>query len=430
MDTESSSHYHLSHPQNSTKSYPCHCPPDSVPGTVLLFYRYFANNPVLPVEHAAKTQSPEDLAAFHRDIATSLALTGKLRIAKEGFNITIAGSASHINEYVDACCRHWSFSGLSLTTEEDRRAFFKPTPGCPCVFCDLGVKVCEEITPMGVTGYSPRDWGSVREVQPGEWHALLTTENREEAVLLDVRNHYESALGYFASSSGSPAIRPQVRRFGQFPQYIKRRRLDGQIQIDKHKPKRIFSYCTGGIRCEKATRFMTENLPRGDTEVLTLKGGIAAYLSWIDNEIRAGRLTPNDSLFKGRNYVFDGRGSVGLEGGGEEVVGVCHGCSSLADGTKKCSSAGCHLELVICPDCAQGEVLCCQDCGRLGEEIHSGRIDKRPMCACERTREMRLWGDEAAKIPKKQAWKKWKQQELIAKGRKEQVSIQVQIIQA
>jgi predicted sulfurtransferase len=419
MDTESPVH-HLSQAENSTKSYPCYCSPDSEPGSVLLFYRYFANNPVLPVEHASKTQSPEDLAAFHRDLATSLALTGKLRIAKEGFNITIGGNVSHINEYVNACCQHWSFSDLPLSTEEERNTFFKPTPGCCCVFRNLSIKVCDEITPMGVTGYSPRNWSSVREIGPAEWHELLTASpaSAGDVVLLDVRNHYESALGYFTSSSGSRAIRPQVRRFSQFPQYIKRRRLDGQIQIDTHKPKKIFSYCTGGIRCEKATRFMAENLPQVDMEVLTLKGGIAAYLSWIDNEIRGVRLTPNDSLFKGRNYVFDGRGSVGLEGGGEEVVGVCHRCLSPADGTKKCMSTGCHLELVVCRDCAD-EAVCCTDCKRLDDETKADTRGKRPMCECERMRERRLWAEDGTKTSRKQHWKNGR--------RKKQVEIHIEV---
>lgn len=417
-------------PRSSTKPYPCTCLPTAEPGTVLLFYRYFSKMPVLPAKFKTHASTPEDLAIFHRDLAGSLDLTGKLRIAKEGFNITIAGPALGVAHYITTCISHWSFAGLFLDTQEERDGFFKPSPGCSCVFKDLSVKVCAEITPMGVTGYSPRDWDVVKEVEPGRWHKMLTSCKREDVgeregkvVLLDVRNHYESSLGFFTTSSGVPAIRPQVRRFSQFPQLIKRRRIQGQI----HRPKTILSYCTGGIRCEKATRFMAENLnSQDDVKVLTLKGGIAAYLSWVDGEIKAGRMTAKDSLFRGRNYVFDGRGSVGLESGGEEIVGCCHGCGSAADGMRKCKSTGCHLELVLCPSCTQESIFCCQDCAQLEAETSKGRIAKTPMCKCEREREAKLWGDQSENVElrKRDAQRK----EPVGIHRKEQVNIQVQLI--
>ena len=159
------------------------------------------------------------------------------------------------------------------------------------------------------------------------------------------------------------------------------------------------AYCTGGIRCEKATRWMLEKtqMKPGD-EVYTLEGGIQAYLMWMEEEIQAGRKTAKNSLFKGKNFVFDARGSLGLDGvhdgGGmeREPVAKCHICSNPEDRLSKCRSKGCHLVLVVCEKCEEGDVRCCGSCAELDRA--SSTEGPRPICLCEMEREARLWGEE------------------------------------
>jgi predicted sulfurtransferase len=437
-------------PPPSKPAYPCRCPPSTPPGTVLLFYRYYAAPPSI---HSPP--SPPSLQTFHSQLATRLSLTGKLRLSTEGFNITIAGPTPSINTYITALLLHPSLTGLPLSTPAQQMAFFKPTPGCSCVFPDLSIRICEEITPMAVTDYTPKDWDVVTEVEPREWHELLTSSpsNQEsELTLLDVRNHYESSLGYFvsASSAANTTIRPPIRRFSQFPLYIRKRGLEGlgmapapssavkNTRADDSPPpcpRKILSYCTGGIRCEKASRFLAESLPPSPSqpiEILTLRGGITSYLLWLDSQIQLGSLTAQDSVFKGRNYVFDGRGSVGLANGGEEIVGVCVKCGVKGEGVRKCRSPGCGLEVGVCGECE--EVVCCEDCGEMDLKKWVEEGGKRPMCQCEKDREAMLWGgDKDAQIGKAQrtqGWKTKRRKDLVqgSSEKKEKVEIRVKLI--
>jgi predicted sulfurtransferase len=361
-------------------------------------------------------------------------LAGKARIASEGFNITLGGTREGIAAYISACLTHWSFSGLLLSTPQVQDQFFKPSAGCACVFGPdrpISVRVTAEITPMGVTGYIPNDWTSVEALSPQEFHRRCYEEGADERILLvDVRNHYESRIGYFISPrNGEPALRPPIRRFSQWPLYVKRRlrkELEAGEKIDEiedgeksmarrggdttnRNRRQIMTYCTGGIRCEKGVRWMQEQVDLREGErVCTLHGGIAAYLAWMEEEVKVGRKRPEESLFRGRNYVFDARGSTGLSSAVmAEPVSACHICHEPSDSLSKCRSKGCHLVLVVCDDCNTGrDPRCCTDCRNMDEAgMASGENEcmlgpqphPRPMCSCERERETQLWGGERAR---------------------------------
>ena len=438
-------------------SFTCTCPASSSSGggLVLLFYRYFSSPPVLiPLVH----QTPAELAAFHTSLIEKHNLGGKLRIANEGFNITVGGTREDIEAYMNACVEHWSFASLGLNNssaeegekEKRRYEFFKPTTGgCRCVFGpgEASVKITSEITPMGVEGYRPRDWDIVQSLKPEEFHEKCLRSKNEDGegkiMLLDVRNHYESRIGYFVDPrTGEKALRPGIRRFSQFPMYVKKyfgshRNESGNGSVNGEEKARgsreIMGYCTGGIRCEKSMRFLAENIDRkqGD-KVFTLKGGIAAYLMWMDEEIREGKKKPEDSLFKGKNYVFDARGSMGLqEGEGKgEPVSSCHLCGKAEDRLSKCRSKGCHLILVVCGDCEEvGDPRCCEDCRDLDQAVirdGEGEDKKvsRPVCMCEKVREVELWGGERVKTQKTQARRKGKRLEPSEEG----IDIRIKII--
>lgn len=383
-------------------SYTCSCPAASSPtgGTVLLFYRYFSNTPALPDAFAASRHDAQALAAFHATATARLHLAGKIRVAAEGFNITVGGTAADIAAYMELCVAHWSFAGLALATADERAAFFKPSSGCACVFGPgrgANVRVCAEITPMGVAGYEPRDWGCVEVLGPGEFHRRC---HEEMVMLVDVRNHYESRIGYFVDpKNGEVAMRPGIRRFSQWPGFVvKHLKGAGMVnggEAGEERRRQVMTYCTGGIRCEKATRWMAETVS-DDTEsekprICSLKGGIAAYLTWIEAEVAAGRMQPTESLFKGRNYVFDARGSMGLTSS-SEPVSTCHLCGEPSDALTKCRSRGCHLILVACDKCETSDIRCCQSCKELDALSEGGNVPAR-MCDCEKAREKELWGE-------------------------------------
>ena len=385
-------------------SFTCECPARTEGGSILLFYRYWANSPTLPADHLSKTEDPQALADFHQQLISQLQLGGKFRLATEGYNITLGGTESAIEKYIEACSAHWSFAGIDLATPKARDAYFKPTPGCACAFNGKSsLKVAAEITPLGITNYSPTSWSSVTSLPPAEFHKLL---EKGDIPLLDVRNHYESRIGYFVAGDGTVAIRPAVRRFSQWPGYVVKHVLGNDVY---KKPQGIATYCTGDIRCEKGARWMQEALEKeggsGDAPVYTLHGGIVAYQAWMEEEVKAGRKKPEDSLFKGRNYVFDARGAIG----DQEAVSACHGCGRPEDRLGKCEMPRCHLVLVVCEMCEyKGGIACCEDCRDGASHQQGSGSQSRRMCKCENEREKTLWGDGGASLSQSKRQQKTK----------------------
>lgn len=420
-------------PTSQGSGCPCSCSPQIQDGLVLLFYRYFALTPILPLQQETTLPISNDkiaeLANFHVEQTTELSLRGKIRVGKEGFNVTVSGSREQIQQYMDRCIHHWSFDGLGLNDEhvvmsnleKRRKDFFKPTRGCACAFDKIGqggarVRICDEITPMAWSGFEICSAAKPKGVEleyidPEEWHRMMQHLSGEPGmdvttrpVLVDLRNHYESRIGYFADPSNmKPALRPEIRRFSQWPHFV-RRRLAPELAMEQTlnasgnereqpAPRTIMTYCTGGIRCEKGARWLAQSLaPQGHDRIMTLKGGIAAYLSWMEEEILAERRTMEESAFKGKNYVFDARGAVGLDVKGtvSEPVANCHGCGKAEDRQGKCMSNACHILLVMCEVCEGMGQRCCDDCEGLALTDKPRRI-----CRCEREREERLWGQRS-----------------------------------
>jgi predicted sulfurtransferase len=384
--------------QSDPVSYKCSCKAGEHGGSVLLFYRYWSNKPELAPEYIANACDVQAIADWQRVLTEKFRLGGKIRLAKEGYNVTVGGTKEDIEEYIDECCNHWAFSGLELDTNEAKRRFFKPSEGCACVFRNVAaIRIAAEITPMGIEGYIPQDWSSVQSLTPEEFHQKC---HDEKTLLLDVRNRYESKIGYFIDPhSGNAAILPPIRRFSQWPHYINQH----AGSFDDNGKRDVLTYCTGGIRCEKAVRWMQENTTQDPQKrIYTLKGGIAAYLTWMEDEIQAGRKKVEDSLFKGRNYVFDARGSTGFCES-TTPVSSCHLCGVFSDQLTKCQSKNCHLILVVCKDCCNDDPRCCDDCTLIDGEILTRGAegkDSRRMCACEKNRESQLWGGEAVESKK------------------------------
>ena len=212
---------------------------------------------------------------------------GTLLIAEEGINGTIAGSREGIDAALKFIRSHPSFTDI-----EHKESFASKPP-----FLRMKVKLKTEIVTMGVPGVTPRKSVGTY-VTPKEWNDLL---KQDDVVAIDTRNDYEYEIGTFKG-----AINPNTEVFRDFPKY-----MEENWSPEKHK--RVVTFCTGGIRCERATALLND---MGYDEVYHLKGGILKYLEEIPQE---------ESLWDGECFVFDNRVSV-THGVKEGNYDQCYGC--------------------------------------------------------------------------------------------------------
>jgi UPF0176 protein len=235
---------------------------------------------------------------------------GSLLLAPEGINGTIAGTRLGIDAVLAG------LRALPGCADLD----WKESPAEAMPFGRMKVKLKREIVTMGQPGVDPLA-GVGRYVAPGDWNALIADP---DTVVIDTRNDYEVALGTFQR-----AVDPGTRAFGEFPGWW-------QANRDRFQGKRIAMFCTGGIRCEKATNYL---LGQGVNQVFHLKGGILKYLEEVPEA---------ESLWQGQCFVFDDRVSVGhgLRPGGLRICGACRRPVTAAD-----QSAPGYEEGVACPAC-------------------------------------------------------------------------------
>lgn len=211
---------------------------------------------------------------------------GTLLLAAEGVNGTIAAPAEGVQAVLDRLVADPRLAGL---TWKESWADEQP-------FARLRVRLKREIVTLGVPDIDPARGGTY--VKPEDWNALIS---QPDVLVLDTRNHFEVGIGTFAG-----AVDPGTESFSQFPAYV-RERLDPQRQ-----PK-IAMFCTGGIRCEKASAYLRQ---QGFAEIYQLEGGILNYLASVPRET---------SLWRGECFVFDGRVAVDhdLRPGSHELRRAC-----------------------------------------------------------------------------------------------------------
>lgn len=216
-------------------------------------------------------------------------ITGIILLAKEGINSTVAGSPKAIAALKDYFKTIPEFADFTYKT-----SYSEKQP-----FAKMKVRLKKEIVTLGVEGINPNA-KIEKYIPPKEWNALISDP---EVVLIDTRNTYETHIGTFDG-----AIDPQIANFKEFPQYIRE-------NYDPKTHKKVAMFCTGGIRCEKATSMLLEE---GFESVYHLEGGILKYLEEIPEE---------QSLWKGDCFVFDERVAVqhGLKSG--DYVN-CPGCGN------------------------------------------------------------------------------------------------------
>lgn len=237
---------------------------------------------------------------------------GSLLLAKEGINGTIAGDREGIDQLISFLRRDDRLKEMDV-----KESFCDEMP-----FRRARVRLKKEIVTMGVEGIDPlKSVGTY--IDPKDWNALISDP---DVTLIDTRNDYEFAIGTFQGAEN-----PNTTSFRQFPEYVEQ-------NLAPEKNRKVAMFCTGGIRCEKSTALLKG---MGFDEVYHLRGGILKYLEEID---------PEESLWEGDCFVFDGRVSVGhgLEEG-EHIM--CFGCGWPV--TQEQQDSELFIAGVQCPQCAE-----------------------------------------------------------------------------
>lgn len=252
----------------------------------------------------------KDLQQPILDVCLKHSIKGTLLLAKEGINGTIAGLPNDIRAVLD-----YLRQDERLKTLEHKESYADKHP-----FYRMKVKLKKEIVTMGVPEVDPNAVVGTY-VKPEDWNDIISDP---DVVLVDTRNDYEVHIGTFKG-----AIDPKTKTFREFPQYV-------ADNFDNTKHKKVAMFCTGGIRCEKASSYMKQ---QGFEEVYHLEGGILKYLENIPKE---------ESLWEGECFVFDQRVGVkhGLEVGDYDQCYACRMPLSKEEMQSPHYTAG-----ISCPHC-------------------------------------------------------------------------------
>jgi len=267
----------------------------------------------------AQVAMPEDLQKKIKAKLKELNIYGTILVGDEGLNGTISGKE---NDLINALSFIKKIPGFSDLDIKHSASETKP-------FMRLKVKLKEEIVTIGDKYIDPVNQAG-KYVESSEWNELIKNPN---TILIDTRNNYEYSIGTFKD-----AINPETETFREFPQWVKKQKFSKQ---DK-KNKNIAMFCTGGIRCEKASSFMKLD---GFENVYHLKGGILKYLEETPS---------NESLWQGECFVFDDRVSVQHDLS-EGTYDMCHGCRMpITENDKKSKK---YVRGVSCPNCFNSKTL-------------------------------------------------------------------------
>jgi UPF0176 protein len=269
-------------------------------------------------------EEPELFVEEHRAFCHSLGLRGRVLIGREGINGTLSGTREATDVYQQTLAADPRTAGIT----------FKVDPATSHVFPKLVVKVRPEIVTLGL-GENDVDPNvqTGRRLSPAEW---LEAMRDEDAVIIDGRNRYESDLGRFRG-----AICPDIENFRDFPAWL-------HDHAEELRGRKILTYCTGGIRCEKLSAYL---LKEGFEDVSQLEGGIVTYGK---DPVAQGR------DFEGLCYVFDQR--IGVEVNFTEtrsIVSRCEKCDQPSPRYRNCSCKSCNRKYFLCESCEETRGRAC-----------------------------------------------------------------------
>ena len=262
----------------------------------------------------SQIDNPLEVQIYLKKILKNLSIYGTILVGNEGINGTIASKdKKNLNKALMYLKNLKGFKDLDIKFSNSKK---KP-------FIRLKIKLKQEIVTIGDKSIDPtKNVGEY--VNPEDWNSLIEEEN---ILLIDTRNDYEYSIGSFKDS-----INPKTQKFRDFPEWLKGQNF---TQEDKNS-KKVAMFCTGGIRCEKASSLMKNE---GFKKVYHLKGGILKYFESVSKE---------NSLWDGECFVFDDRVSVkhDLSVGDYDM---CHGCRMPITETDKISQK--YIQGVSCPNC-------------------------------------------------------------------------------
>ena len=281
---------------------------------VLLYYNY------------TKIENPEQFAKEHLVLCKSLGLKGRILVAEEGINGTASGTIEATQQYMDWMHNDERFKDTWFKIDESeghafRKMFVRPRKEL------VALNLEEDVDPLRLTG---------EYLDPKAFKEALLDE---DTIVLDARNDYEYDLGHFRG-----AIRPDIRNFRELPEWIRENK-------EKFMDKKVVTYCTGGIRCEKFSGWL---LREGVENVAQLHGGIATYGK--DPEVKG-------EMWDGKMYVFDDRISVEINQVDKQIIG-----KDWFDGTPceryiNCGNPSCNRQIITSEENEAKHLGgCCYDC--------------------------------------------------------------------
>lgn len=250
---------------------------------------------------------------------------GRIYVAREGINAQMSIPAHNLHIFLALLGKTYGLEKMPIKYAVDNgNSFYK-----------LTIKVKPKIVADGLDDDTYDVTRVGNHLSPMEFHSL---SGGKDVITIDMRNHYESEVGRFES-----AYCPDADTFRDAIHMVEQK-------YSNQKNKKILLYCTGGIRCEKASAYLKH---RGYKDVNQLHGGIIAYA----NELKSRGV---ESKFIGKNFVFDERLGESIDG---KVISRCHQCGAPCDNHTNCANNDCHLLFIQCPNCADKYSGCCtEDC--------------------------------------------------------------------
>lgn len=294
-------------------------------GKLTLFYKY------------VHIQYPKQILKWQTKLCQELGLKGRIILAHEGINATLAGADEAIDAYILHMQSHELFGNID----------FKNSEGDAHYFPRLRIVIKDEIVHLGIDPEKLTVAQGGRHLTPAQAHDLIAS-TPDNLVILDTRNNYESRIGTFAN-----AVVPDIRNFREFPDYI-------ENNLEQFKDKKVLMFCTGGVRCERATAVL--NVKGVAQEIYQIEGGIQRYTEQFP-----------DGYFRGKNYVFDGRVGVRIN---NDILSTCDLCPAQCDDYNNCLNASCNKHHISCADCRViYNNTCSKQCMELLEQ---GKVAQRP----------------------------------------------------
>ncbi|MEM1137151.1 MAG: rhodanese-related sulfurtransferase [Bacteroidota bacterium] len=276
--------------------------------SILLYYCY------------TTIKNPELFRETHHQLCLDLNLRGRIIVAKEGLNGTVSGLQTDCNAYMEKLKSNKRFSNIEFKVEAHHKHAFNK----------LNVRYKEEIVHSDLKGIDPAK-KTGKYVEPFELNELM---KEKDVVLVDMRSKYEHEMGKFKD-----AVTLDIENFRDLPERVH--------ELEKYKEKRIVTYCTGGIKCEKASAYLLE---QGFENVYQLHGGIIKY-----------GIEQGGKDFEGKCYVFDNRIAVDVNKVNPKVISKCYVCNTLSDHMVNCANATCNRHVPICENCMEKMEGCCSE---------------------------------------------------------------------